>query len=68
MVVPMYHPAAALHQPSLRGVVKEDFVKLPALIHKAKAARQSDANPDASQNAPIQEPADEDSAEQLSLF
>jgi len=68
MVVPMYHPAAALHQPSLRGVVKEDFVKLPALIHKAQAARQSDANPDASQNAPIQEPADEDSAEQLSLF
>lgn len=30
--MPMYHPAAALHQPSLRKTVEEDFKKLPALL------------------------------------
>jgi len=29
---PMYHPAAALHQPSLRGTVEEDMTKIPDLI------------------------------------
>jgi DNA polymerase len=32
LVVPMFHPAAALHQPSLRATIEEDFAKLPALI------------------------------------
>jgi uracil-DNA glycosylase family 4 len=32
LIVPMYHPAAALHQPSLRTTVIEDFAKLPQLI------------------------------------
>lgn len=35
LIVPMYHPAAALHQPSLRTVVQEDFDKLPEYIEKA---------------------------------
>jgi DNA polymerase len=35
LVVPMYHPAAALHQPSLRPVVEKDFSKLPELIAKS---------------------------------
>jgi uracil-DNA glycosylase len=30
--VPMYHPAAALHQPALRTVIEEDFRKLPELL------------------------------------
>ena len=30
--VPMYHPAAALHQPSLRKTVEEDFKKLPQIL------------------------------------
>jgi DNA polymerase len=29
---PMYHPAAALHQPSLRGVVEADFDRLRELL------------------------------------
>jgi len=29
---PMYHPAAALHQPSLRSTVEADFDKLRALL------------------------------------
>ena len=36
LVVPMYHPAAALHQGSLRPVIKQDFAQLPRLIAKAK--------------------------------
>lgn len=32
VVVPMYHPAAALHQHSLRRVLEEDFNKLPDYI------------------------------------
>jgi uracil-DNA glycosylase len=30
--VPMFHPAAALHQPSLRRTVEEDFKKLPQIL------------------------------------
>ncbi len=32
VVLPMYHPAAALHQPSLRRVLEEDFKKIPAIL------------------------------------
>lgn len=35
LIVPFYHPAAALHQPSLRPVVEADFAKLPNLIMEA---------------------------------
>jgi len=54
-VVAMYHPAAALHQPSLRRTIEQDFARLPALIAKA------------GQPAPT-EPAPPASIEQLSLF
>jgi uracil-DNA glycosylase family 4 len=36
LVVPMYHPAAALHQASLRRTIEEDFKKLPAILEKAR--------------------------------
>ena len=36
--VPMYHPAAALHQQSLRPVMLEDFRKLGALLAEVRAA------------------------------
>jgi DNA polymerase len=29
---PMYHPAAALHQPRLRGVIEGDMRRIPELI------------------------------------
>ncbi|MCL5961258.1 MAG: uracil-DNA glycosylase [Chloroflexi bacterium] len=32
---PMYHPAAALHQPSLRKILEADVLKLPEIIAKA---------------------------------
>ncbi len=36
LVVPMYHPAAALHQGSLRPDIERDFVKLPQFISQAE--------------------------------
>ena len=39
-VVPMYHPAAALHQGSLRQVLLDDFAKLPAILERARAGRR----------------------------
>lgn len=35
LIVPMYHPAAALHQASLKPIVEQDFARLPALIAEA---------------------------------
>jgi uracil-DNA glycosylase family 4 len=59
MVVPMYHPAAALHQPSLRQAVIEDFKKLPDLLNRPIIAE------DIAQDEPDESPED---FEQLNLF
>jgi len=32
VVLPMYHPAAALHQPSLKKTLQEDFGKIPQIL------------------------------------
>ena len=50
-VVPMYHPAAALHQGSLRGAIEEDFDQLGKLIAKARSERDQEALP-ASEDVP----------------
>lgn len=42
-VVPMYHPAAALHQGSLRATIENDFRRIPQyldLARREEAARQ----------------------------
>lgn len=57
LVVPFYHPAAALHQPSLRSVVEEDFAKLPELIANVERVPEH-----------VYEKKDTEQAEQLSLF
>lgn len=38
-VVPMYHPAAALHQGNLRQVLLDDFARIPAILERARARR-----------------------------
>jgi len=38
---PMYHPAAALHQPSLRRAVEEDMRRIPELIEQAAQIAES---------------------------
>lgn len=42
LVVPMYHPAAALHQPKLRSEVEADFARLPEWIEQAEDLQPSE--------------------------
>jgi DNA polymerase len=56
----MYHPAAALHQASLRRTIETDFKKLPAILERARQAGEA-ALPVGGQ-PPIPEP------EQMRLF
>jgi len=46
---PMYHPAAALHQPSLRRTVEEDMRRIPELIEQAAHIAESPLPPEAEQ-------------------
>jgi DNA polymerase len=41
--VPMYHPAAALHQPSLRRSIEEDFKKLPQILASLREITEAPA-------------------------
>ena len=59
-IIPMYHPAAALHQPKLRPQIMADFARLPKQLEQAQAALASAAPADA--EPPGEEP------QQLSLF
>jgi len=47
LVVPMFHPAAALHQPSLRRSIEEDFARLPDIIRRAQQIRPPEEEPPA---------------------
>jgi DNA polymerase len=64
MVLPLYHPAAALHQNALRRTVEEDFRRLPAILEAARKLHAPAAPP-----APAPEPAPAaPEPKQLSLF
>ena len=41
----MYHPAAALHQQSLRRAIEEDMLKIPSLLAQAKNMTESEQQP-----------------------
>jgi len=41
----MYHPAAALHQQSLRQTINEDMLKIPALLVEAKNITEAEPEP-----------------------
>ena len=60
LVVPMFHPAAALHQPSLKPSVERDFAALPEIIASAAAAAPQPEEPQVEKKK--EEP------KQLSLF
>ena len=57
VVYPMYHPAAALHNGSLKSVIEEDFKAVPGLLKEA--ARETPREPTRPQ---------EPSSKQLNLF
>jgi uracil-DNA glycosylase family 4 len=52
---PMFHPAAALHQPKWRSVLEEDFLKIPELLARLGEVPES-------------KEAEKPQAQQLSLF
>jgi len=43
LIVPMYHPAAALHQGNLRATLEDDFGKLPRMLAEQDKRRESEA-------------------------
>jgi len=49
VVVPMYHPAAALHQASLRSTIEADFERLPRILAQAR----EDLAPSKEEESPI---------------
>ena len=53
-IVPMYHPAAALHQGSLRPVIESDFSKLPDLISQVANVPEYSENPTEEKQDPTQ--------------
>jgi len=61
--IAMYHPAAGLHQASLKDVIRNDFKKIPLVV--AEAERMAAESP-----AKVPEPAKsrEEPPQQLSLF
>lgn len=61
-VIAMFHPAAALHQASLKPAILADFAKLPELLKQAREALGKSA-PEAKKEEPK-----EDDLKQLSLF
>jgi uracil-DNA glycosylase family 4 len=68
LIVPMYHPAAALHQPALKSVLIEDFKKLPGIIERG-LKELDDKNKELFQAKSLDKPEDKISeATQLSLF
>jgi DNA polymerase len=69
IIVPMFHPAAALHQPSLKQTVIADFAALPKVIAEAKQQKLAiNAHQIKEVKKTIEPEKDESSAEQLSLF
>jgi len=59
-VIAMYHPAAALHQMSLKPAIMADFAKLPDLLKQARAGL--------GKTAEKEQKKEEDSPKQMSLF
>lgn len=53
LYLPLFHPAAALHQPRFRSAIEQDFLKIPELLKQA---------------VPVEEVRPEERPQQLSLF
>ncbi len=62
-VIAMFHPAAALHQASIKPAIMKDFAQLPKLLEQARAAMK--------RSGPAKKQSDEDKKDppkQLNLF
>lgn len=58
----MYHPAAALHQQSLRQTIKDDMLKIPALLAGLNSI------PEAKPEPPLAAPPPAPQAQQIKMF
>jgi DNA polymerase len=70
-IFPMYHPAAALHQASLRETLFADIRGLPAALLAARQALEEERMASVPEPLPEPEPAlvaASDDSEQLTLF
>ncbi|MDZ7726854.1 MAG: uracil-DNA glycosylase [Dehalococcoidia bacterium] len=65
LFVPMYHPAAALHQAALRQTIIEDFRLLPGYVEHARELRRQRAAIADAEPAPTEAGSE---AEQIRLF
>jgi uracil-DNA glycosylase family 4 len=54
VILPMYHPAAALHQPSLKSVLVEDFGKIPQILKDMANLKEEKEEPKKEPPAPQQ--------------
>ena len=66
LVVAMFHPAAALHQPSLKGAILDDFGRLPTYLEQARIHRQTMLKAAETNTSAVQ--SEEQEPNQLSLF
>ena len=71
LIIPMFHPAAALHQPSLRSAIEHDFSLIPGYLEQARErfdpkpveVKPEEPKPEEKEAAP-----ESGEASQLSLF
>jgi uracil-DNA glycosylase family 4 len=68
LIVPMYHPAAALHQMSLMKDVENDFSHLMEWVQQAKQAGAAKSHKAAAAAPAAEESHGDEAATQLSLF
>ena len=75
LIIPMFHPAAALHQPSLRSAIEHDFSLIPGYLEQAKERFEPKPEPEVkpadipAEKSDKSDPAPESGeAAQLSLF
>jgi uracil-DNA glycosylase len=66
MVVPMFHPAAALHNQSIRPELEKDFAKLPEWIQQATTAAAPAPEGPAADESTVEE--EKPKPKQLKLF
>jgi DNA polymerase len=59
-IIAMFHPAAALHQASLKPAIMKDFAQLPKSLEQARAALKH--------STPVQIEEEKEEPKQLSLF
>jgi DNA polymerase len=68
-VIPMFHPAAALHNPTYLPLIKQDFAKLPELLEVArKELAKAPPSPVIAEPKPLYEAPTDQAPKQMKLF